>query len=140
VSSVLVTGGSGRLVAFMRGACTAVRRILAPTAWKTASKEWVTFDPRSRIRNRHALEPVVEGQSEVASLLHRLLAGGVGGDAADVRAAVRLASLLPRSDDVKITENHQTAGLSPRPLTTVSVFGDAIGWRPPPRVFAGRVM
>jgi hypothetical protein len=38
-------------VAFMRGAWTAVRRILAPVAWKTASKAQVKFDPRSRIRN-----------------------------------------------------------------------------------------
>ena len=36
---------------FMRGAWTAVRRILAPVAWKTASKERVKFGPRSRIRN-----------------------------------------------------------------------------------------
>src|SRR5450755_298557 len=38
-------------VAFMRGAWTAVRRILVPAAWKTASKDEVKFDPRSRIRN-----------------------------------------------------------------------------------------
>ena len=35
----------------MRGAWTAVRRILAPVAWKTASKERVKFDPWSRMRN-----------------------------------------------------------------------------------------
>jgi hypothetical protein len=35
----------------MRGVCTAVRRILVPAAWKTASDEAVKFDPRSRIRN-----------------------------------------------------------------------------------------
>jgi hypothetical protein len=35
----------------MRGVCTAVRRILVPAAWKTASNETVSFDPRSRIRN-----------------------------------------------------------------------------------------
>jgi hypothetical protein len=35
----------------MRGAWTAVRRILVPAAWKTASKDEVKFDPRSRIRN-----------------------------------------------------------------------------------------
>jgi hypothetical protein len=38
-------------VAFMRGVWTAVRRILAPVAWKTASNEAVKFDPRSRMRN-----------------------------------------------------------------------------------------
>jgi hypothetical protein len=39
-------------VAFMRGARTAVPRIVVPVASKTASKERVKFDPRSRIRNR----------------------------------------------------------------------------------------
>jgi hypothetical protein len=34
-------------VAFIRGACTAVRRIVAPAAWKTASKDPVKVDPRS---------------------------------------------------------------------------------------------
>jgi hypothetical protein len=38
-------------VAFMRGAWTAVRRIVAPVAWKTASKERVKFDPRPPIKN-----------------------------------------------------------------------------------------
>ncbi len=38
-------------VAFMRGAWTAVRRILVPVAWKTASNEAVKSGPRSRIRN-----------------------------------------------------------------------------------------
>ncbi len=39
-------------IAFIRGACTAVRKIVVPVAWKTASKERVKFDPRSRIKNR----------------------------------------------------------------------------------------
>jgi hypothetical protein len=39
-------------IAFIRGACTAVRTIVVPAAWKTASKDPVKFDPRSRIRNR----------------------------------------------------------------------------------------
>jgi hypothetical protein len=38
-------------IAFMRGTWKAVRRILVPLAWKTASKEAVKFDPRSRMRN-----------------------------------------------------------------------------------------
>jgi hypothetical protein len=38
-------------IAFIRGAWTAVRTILVPLAWKTASNEAVKFDPRSRIRN-----------------------------------------------------------------------------------------
>jgi len=44
-------------VAFIRGARTAVRKILVPTAWKKASKDWVKFDPRSRIRNRNLSTP-----------------------------------------------------------------------------------
>ena len=32
-------------------AWTAVRKILVPAAWKTASNEAVKLDPRSRIRN-----------------------------------------------------------------------------------------
>ena len=39
-------------IAFIRGACTAVHKTVALVAWKTASKERVKFDPRSRIRNR----------------------------------------------------------------------------------------
>jgi hypothetical protein len=39
-------------IAFFRGACTAVRKIVVPVAWKTASKERVKFDPWSRIKNR----------------------------------------------------------------------------------------
>jgi hypothetical protein len=38
-------------IAFIRGARPAVRTILVPAAWKTASNEAVKFDPRSRIRN-----------------------------------------------------------------------------------------
>ncbi len=37
---------------FIRGACPAVCKIVVPVAWKTASKDRVKFDPRSRIRNR----------------------------------------------------------------------------------------
>jgi hypothetical protein len=44
-------GGQLSAIAFMRGAWTALRRILVPTAWKTAVKEAVKFDPRSRITN-----------------------------------------------------------------------------------------
>jgi hypothetical protein len=39
-------------IAFIRGACTAVRTMVVPVAWKTASKEAVKFEPRSRIRKR----------------------------------------------------------------------------------------
>jgi len=60
VASPRITFGRGTLGAgadealadrFRRGAWTAVRRILVPATWKTASNEAVKFDPRSRIRN-----------------------------------------------------------------------------------------
>jgi hypothetical protein len=38
-------------IAFIRGAWTAVRKILVPAAWKTAPNEAVKSGPRSRIRN-----------------------------------------------------------------------------------------
>src|SRR6516162_2627503 len=38
-------------------AWTAVRRILVPAAWNTASNEAVKFDPRSRIRNLMSPNP-----------------------------------------------------------------------------------
>jgi hypothetical protein len=62
-------------VAFIRGAWTAVRRILVPVAWKTASEEAVKF------------EPLAEGEGEVAGLLHRPVTGVMGGDAAEVHPA-----------------------------------------------------
>ena len=63
-------------IAFIRGAWTAVRRILMPAAWKTASNEAVKFDPRSRIRNLTSVEPLAEAiEGEVAGLLHGPLAG-----------------------------------------------------------------
>jgi hypothetical protein len=37
-----------------------------PFAWKTASKDRVKFDPRSRIRNRKFSNPLAEGEGEVA--------------------------------------------------------------------------
>jgi hypothetical protein len=70
-----------------RGACTAVRRIVMPVAWKTASKEGVKFEPRSRIRNRKPVNRWPRSRARFAVLLHRPHAGRVGGDAADVHPA-----------------------------------------------------
>ena len=39
-------------IAFIRGACTAVRTMVTPAAWKTASGDVLKFGPRSRMRNR----------------------------------------------------------------------------------------
>jgi hypothetical protein len=65
----------------MRGAWTALRRIVAPPTWKTASNEAVKLEPRSRIGKPEVLELPVEIQGQVAGLLHRPLPGGAGGDA-----------------------------------------------------------
>jgi hypothetical protein len=43
-------------VALIRGACTAVRRILVPFAWKTASKDRVKSGPRPRNQELDVLE------------------------------------------------------------------------------------
>jgi len=60
-------------VAFIRGAWTAVRRILVPVAWKTASKEAVKFEPWSRIRNLMSSngtvalsDPMIIGQEDLS--------------------------------------------------------------------------
>src|SRR5258708_13370374 len=90
-------------VAFMRGAWTAVHRILAPVAWKTASKERVKFDPRVADQELDVFEPLAEAEGEVAGLLHRPLAGGVCGDAAEVHPA----SAMPgEHQDVQSVQQH----------------------------------
>src|ERR1022692_4308689 len=45
-------------IAFIRGACTAVRTMVVPAAWNTASKDAVKFEPRSRIRKRKSPDPL----------------------------------------------------------------------------------
>jgi len=62
-----------------------VRKIVVPAAWKTASKERVRFDPRSRMKNRKSSNRSVHRQ--VAGLLHRPVTGRVGGDPAHVHPA-----------------------------------------------------
>jgi hypothetical protein len=81
-----------------------VRRITVPVAWKTASKEEVKFDPRSRIRNRKLLEPFVETDGQVAGLLHGPLAGRVGGDAAKMHLA---GVMLDEHQDIQPFQQHR---------------------------------
>ena len=90
-------------IAFIRGAWTAVRRILVPVAWKTASKEAVKFDPRSRIRNLNVLKPLAEGEGEVAGLLHCPVPGGVRGDAAEMHPA---GTMLDEHQHVHALQQH----------------------------------
>jgi len=63
----------------------AVHRIVAPVAWRTASKERV----RSAIADQESdvLEPFVETDRQVAGLLHCPVAGRVRGDAAEMHPA-----------------------------------------------------
>ena len=62
--------GCRRGVRRSRSAWTVVRRILAPVARKTASKERVKSGPRSRIRNLMSPGPLAGAEGEVAGLLH----------------------------------------------------------------------
>ena len=53
---------------------------------------------------RHVPEPLVEGQGEVAGLLHRPLAGGVGGDSAQMHPA---GAMLDEYQDVQSSQQHR---------------------------------
>jgi hypothetical protein len=56
-------------VAFIRGAWTAVRKIVVPADWKTASNEAVTLEPRSRIRNLKGTVALVDrGERETGEV------------------------------------------------------------------------
>jgi hypothetical protein len=86
----------------MRGAWTALRRIVAPVAWKTASNDAVKFEPRSRIRNLMSSNRSSR-LSEVAGLLHGPLTGRVRGDAAEVHPA---GAVLDEHQDVQPCQQH----------------------------------
>ena len=52
---------------------------------------------------RHVLEPLAEGEGEVAGLLHRPLAGGVRGDAAQMHPA---GAVLDEYQDIQSLQQH----------------------------------
>jgi len=81
-----------------------VRRITVPVAWKTASKEELKFDPRSRIEESEVLEPLVEADGQVAGLLHGPLAGRMGGDAAKMHPA---GVVLDEHQDIQPFQQHR---------------------------------
>jgi hypothetical protein len=85
-------------MAFIRGACMAVRTIVVPAAWKTAPKDAVKFDPAVTDQEPEVPEPVAEVEGQVAGLLHRPLARGVGGDAAEVHPA---GAVLDEHQDIQ---------------------------------------
>jgi hypothetical protein len=74
-------------MAFIRGACMAVRTIVVPAAWKTAPKDAVKFDPAVTDQEPEVPEPVAEVEGQVAGLLHRPVTRRVGGDSADAHPA-----------------------------------------------------
>jgi hypothetical protein len=91
-------------IAFIRGACPAVRTMVVPVAWKTASKEREKFEPRSRIRNRKSPGPLVQIQGQVAGLLHGPRADRVRGDAAQVHPA---GAVLDEYQHVQPPQQHR---------------------------------
>ena len=96
----------------MRGTWTAVRRILAPVAWNMASNE-ACREVRSAVTDEEldVLEPLVEGQGEVAGLLHRPLAGGVGGHAAKMHPAGAMLAFEPLRRDRSGDDRHVYRGV-----------------------------
>lgn len=75
----LTAQGADEPLAFMRGAWTAVRRILVPMAWKTAPDEAVKFGLRSRIRNLMRSSRSSRSRARLR-LLHGPFARRAGGD------------------------------------------------------------
>jgi hypothetical protein len=81
----------------------AVHKIVAPVAWKTASKEM--GEVRSAIADQEAdvLEPFVETDRQVAGLLHCPVAGRVRGDAAEMHPA---GAMLDEHQDIQPLQQH----------------------------------
>src|SRR5208282_251246 len=71
-------------------------------AWKTASKDGVKFDPRSRVE-LNIPEPLAEVEGKVAGLLHGPLAGGVRGDPTKIHPA---GAMLDEHQHVQSPEKH----------------------------------
>jgi len=119
-------------IAFMRGAWAAVRRILVPTAWKTASNEAVKFDPRSRIRKLSVLESLAEAEGKVAGLLHSPLARRTRGDPANVHPA---GAMFDEHQDIQSPEEH---GVHVQEIDCDNPGGLSVQELPPARARAPR--
>ena len=91
-------------IAFIRGACKAVRTMVVPAAWKTASKDAVKFEPRSRIRKRKPANRSPRTGGQVAGLLHRPVTRRVGGDAAELHPA---GAVLDEHQHVQPGQRHR---------------------------------
>jgi hypothetical protein len=87
----------------MRGAWTAVRRIVVPVAWKTASNEAVKVRAAVADQELDVLELLAEGEGEVAGLLHGPLAGRMCSDTAQVHPA---GAMLDEHQDIQAFEQH----------------------------------
>jgi hypothetical protein len=74
-------------IAFARGACGGLARILIPSAVNTASKEPVNWPARSRIRNLIGSRALAEVHQDVGRRLCRPRAVRVRVDAGEVNAA-----------------------------------------------------
>jgi hypothetical protein len=90
-------------IVFMRGAGTALRRILVPVAWKTAPKERVKFDPRSRMRNLMSSNRSSRSRARLRACWPGPLSGGMCGDAAEMHPA---GAVLDEDQYVQSLQQH----------------------------------
>ena len=88
----------------MRGAWTAVRRILVPAAWKTAFERGGEVRSAVADQELNALEPLVEAEGQVAGLLHGPLARRAGSDPAEVHPA---GAVLDEYQDIDALQQHR---------------------------------
>jgi hypothetical protein len=87
----------------MRGAWTALTRILVPGGLEDGIERGGEVRATVAEQESDVLEPPVEGEGEVAGLLHGPLTGRVRGDAADVHPA---GAVLDERQDVQSSQQH----------------------------------
>ncbi len=80
-----------------------MRRILAPVASKTAPDEVVKSGSPVAYQELDGPEPLMEGEGEVAGLLHCPVTGGMCGHPAEVHPA---GAVLDEHQDVQSLEQH----------------------------------
>src|ERR1700691_1390649 len=119
-------------MAFMRGAWTAVRRIVMPADWKTASKDEVKFDPRSRTRNLMSSNrsPKLRARLRACCTVHS--PAGFAGDAAKVHPA---GAMFDEHQDMQSPEEH---GVHVQEIDRDDPGGLGVQELPPARARASR--